>query len=486
MSSSNNKERQKFEKKSSSQTSEYNVFTAKNRRELDDCPVELVAGSSFPLVGDGEDDEGDIDVEYNPFEHRNLTHPTTDGETLIHLLKGSLGSGILAMPLAFSNAGLWFGLIATCIVGFICTYCIHILVRSAHRLCFRKKVPSLNYADIAEVAVLTAPNPDLHKYSRLARFLVDSFLIIDLLGCCCVYNIFVARNLKQVFDHYFESDLSVRWFIFALLIPLILINLIRNLKYLAPLSMIANTLIFIAISITIYYLVTDIPDMNERPAVVSFDRMPKFFGTVIFALEGIGVVMSLENNMKTPSHFIGCPSVLCIGMSVVVFSYALTGFLGYIKYGDETQGSITLNLPVNEILAQSVKVMIAIAIFFTFALQFYVPVEIIWNKIKGNFTKYSIHAEYALRIGLVTLTVLISIAIPDLEPFISLIGALCLSTLGIIGPSVIDLIVFGNDLGLWKWRLWLNQILIIFGIIGFVAGTYVSVLEIIELHHAGK
>lgn len=90
----------------------------------------------------------------------------------------------LAMPLAFSNAGLWFGLIATCIVGFTCTYCIHILVRSAHKLCHRKRVPSLNYADIAELAVLTGPD-SLHKYSRLARFLVDSFLIIDLLGCCC-------------------------------------------------------------------------------------------------------------------------------------------------------------------------------------------------------------------------------------------------------------------------------------------------------------
>lgn len=52
-----------------------------------------------------------------------------DMETFIHLLKGSLGSGILAMPLAFMNAGLIFGLVATAIIGFVCTYCVHILVR---------------------------------------------------------------------------------------------------------------------------------------------------------------------------------------------------------------------------------------------------------------------------------------------------------------------------------------------------------------------
>lgn len=80
----------------------------------------------------------------------------------------------------------------------------------------------------------------------------------------------------------------------------------------------------------------------------TFGQLPLFFGTAIFALEGIGVVMPLENNMKTPQHFLGCPGVLNLGMSIVVGLYAVTGFLGYLKYGDETEGSITLNLPKDE------------------------------------------------------------------------------------------------------------------------------------------
>lgn len=55
--------------------------------------------------------------------------------------------------------------------------------------------------------------------------------------------------------------------------------------------------------------------------------------------------MPLENNMKTPEHFLGCPGVLNIGMSVVVVLYTVVGFLGYLKYGADTKGSITLNLP---------------------------------------------------------------------------------------------------------------------------------------------
>lgn len=47
---------------------------------------------------------------------------------MFHLLKASLGTGILAMPNAFHNAGYAVGMIGTLIVGFLCTYNVHMLV----------------------------------------------------------------------------------------------------------------------------------------------------------------------------------------------------------------------------------------------------------------------------------------------------------------------------------------------------------------------
>lgn len=55
--------------------------------------------------------------------------------------------------------------------------------------------------------------------------------------------------------------------------------------------------------------------------------------------------MPLENNMKTPQHFTGICGVLNKGMSGVTLVYIFLGFLGYLKYGDATKPSITLNLP---------------------------------------------------------------------------------------------------------------------------------------------
>lgn len=132
-------------------------------------------------------------------------------------------------------------------------------------------------------------------------------------------------------------------------------------------------------------------------------------------------------------------------------------------------------------LAQSVKLAIAIAIFLTYALQFYVPMEIIWKNVRGHFSESNKNwAEYAIRITLVIGTVLTTIAVPDISPFISLIGAVCLSTLGLMFPSIIEIITYYERPGYGKfnWILWKNILLIMFGITGFITGTYVSIEEI--------
>ncbi|KAK9892001.1 hypothetical protein WA026_017482 [Henosepilachna vigintioctopunctata] len=448
------------------------------KSEKNEVPVQSGNGSTTPLVGGKKRDE-ELGP-YDPSEHRKLKHPTSDLDTLIHLLKGSLGSGILSMPLAFAHAGLATGLASTLLVGLICTYCVHILVKSAHTLYRRNRVPALGFAELAHASFLAGP-PSFHPWAQFAKAMINFFLVVDLLGCCCVYIGFVSKNLKQVVDFYTDTDYDNRLYMAGLLPLLIAVNLIRNLKYLAPFSMLANLLIGTGMGITFYYLCQDIPSIQDRPQFVEFQQLPMFFGTAIFALEGIGVVMPLENNMKTPSHFIGCPGVLNIGMAFVVVLYSVTGFLGFLKYGPLTESSITLNLPKDEPLAQSVKLMIALAIFFTYSLQFYVPMQIIWKNVKTTLTSRPNLSEYTIRICLVILTVVLAIAIPNLSGFISLVGAVCLSMLGLIFPAIIETLTIYEEPGFGKfsWRLYKNIFLIIFGLIGFLTGSYVSIIEIL-------
>jgi proton-coupled amino acid transporter len=79
------------------------------------------------------------------------------------------------------------------------------------------------------------------------------------------------------------------------LLPILLTSLITNLKYLAPCSAIANFCIIGGIAITFYYSSQDLPPLSERRYTSSLHQLPLFFGTAIFAFEGIALVIFLNN-----------------------------------------------------------------------------------------------------------------------------------------------------------------------------------------------
>lgn len=96
-------------------------------------------------------------------------------------------------------------------------------------------------------------------------------------------------HFLQVCDYY-EYVYDTSTWMFILMIPLILLNSIRSLKFLAPFSMLANLFTGAAMCITFYYVFEDLPSVNTKPSMADWKNLPLFFGTAIFALEGIGVV----------------------------------------------------------------------------------------------------------------------------------------------------------------------------------------------------
>lgn len=55
--------------------------------------------------------------------------------------------------------------------------------------------------------------------------------------------------------------------------------------------------------------------------------------------------MPLKNQMKTPEKFGSVFGVLNASMLPITLLYTFIGFFGYLKYGEDIKGSITLNLP---------------------------------------------------------------------------------------------------------------------------------------------
>lgn len=443
--------------------------TSPTQQKKGDIKLKDLNEAESPLQPDGG--------EYDPHLHRNVPHPTTDTETLVHLLKGSLGTGILAMPKAFHQSGWLSGLVNTILIGILCTYGLHILVRSQYILCKRRRVPILTYPISMKMALEEGP-PYLRWLAPFAVIIVDGFLIVYQLGICCVYIVFVARNIKEFVDQWYK--LEVEYYCLILLLPLILLNCIRNLKLLAPFSTLANVITFIGIGLILSYVLQDLPSLSEREPFGDISEFPLFFGTTLFAIEAVGVVVALENNMKTPKSFGARFGVLNIGMLVITLLYAFFGLLGYLKYGAASDESITLNLPSTDITTKIVQGIFTVATFISYGLQCYVPVEIIWGNYLSKRFNGKIGWEFVVRIAIVLITFLLAISVPRLALFISLFGALCLSVLGIAFPALMEIcVLYPDNWGRCGIVVIRNVILIAIGLFGLVTGTHKSIVDII-------
>ncbi|XP_061541678.1 proton-coupled amino acid transporter 1 isoform X2 [Phycodurus eques] len=411
-------------------------------------------------------------------------------QTLIHLLKGNIGTGLLGLPLAVKNAGLVLGPISLLCMGVIAVHCMRVLVDCSHHLSAKMNRQSLTYGEAVQYGMENVSW--LRRHSQWGKRTVNLFLIITQLGFCCVYFVFLSDNVKQVVEaanattfncqvngsnqtQVLVPSFDSRLYMLCFLPAFILLVFTPNLKYLAPLSLIANLVMAASLVLIYFYSIMHIKYPIDLPVVGRVKDYPLFFGTAIFAFEGIGVVLPLENKMHRPQSF---PLVLYLGMGIVTFLYISLGTIGYMCFGADIGGSITLNLP-NCWTYQAVKLLYCFGIFITFALQFYVPAEILIPSAVARVSeRWEMAVDLLLRAVLVVFTCALAILIPELDLVISLVGSVSSSFLALIFPPILQVLTFQGE-GLSPASLAKNLAISLVGLVGFLTGTYVAIEQIV-------
>ncbi|KAL1117019.1 hypothetical protein AAG570_004347 [Ranatra chinensis] len=401
---------------------------------------------------------------------------------------------MFAMGDAFKHAGIVGGPVLTFILGIICIYNNHVLVNCSNLMRDRRKMDKgPNFPVTVEMCFEEGPD-SFKRWSNLARKSVKAFVIITQLGFCCVYFVFVSSTIKYVVDPH-NLILDVRVWMVIVFVPIVMSCMVRSLKYLAPISLGSNLCVCTALLLTLYISFQDLPDASSRPLFAHWTNLPLFFGTTIYAFEGISLVLPLQNEMKNTRRFGTTFGVLNLGMSVVTTLLILVGFVGYLKYGDGVQGSLSLNLPKNDPLSDSVQAMLALGIASTFALQFYVASDLIWQDVKARFGPFSrpLTWEILLRFMLVLFTMLLAAVIPMLGLFISLIGAVSSTALALVFPALSDMALRcappANGPLKSKhhfFRLSIDAVTLIVAFVGFVSGTYCSISQIVHAFQTGE
>lgn len=411
-------------------------------------------------------------------ENRKISHPISNFVAIIHILKGNIGTGVLALPQAFIYSGLAFGTFGLIAVAAVCIHSMQMLLNCSQTLCLRSYSPPLDYAATAEKAFQTGPR-SCRRFSIWARFITNCFIVITQIGFCVVYWVFAATNVQMAVSHFNTSlNWDYRIYMLLLLVPLLAMVFLPSLKYLAPFSIVANICEAAALGLLFYYLFQDLPPTLSRRQMPTMTDLPLWFGTVIYAYEGIALILPLENVMKRPRDMPGWTGVLNTAMTLVCLLYVSVSFYGYLRFGDALKGSITLSLP-NEMLSVLIQVLYGAGIYFSLALQYYIPVEIMWPKIRTAFENYERLALILFRVGLLAFIYALGALIPRFELFISLVGALGGSYLSIIFPAILHMVTYWED-GL-SWPSTVKDIfIVVFGLAGFATGTYASILAIVK------
>nr|XP_019589979.1 PREDICTED: proton-coupled amino acid transporter 2 isoform X1 [Rhinolophus sinicus]XP_019589980.1 PREDICTED: proton-coupled amino acid transporter 2 isoform X1 [Rhinolophus sinicus]XP_019589981.1 PREDICTED: proton-coupled amino acid transporter 2 isoform X1 [Rhinolophus sinicus]XP_019589982.1 PREDICTED: proton-coupled amino acid transporter 2 isoform X1 [Rhinolophus sinicus] len=431
----------------------------------------------------------------SPSELPNLqkTKGITAFQTLVHLVKGNMGTGVLGLPLAVKNAGILMGPLSLLALGFIACHCMHILVRCAQRFCHRFNKPFLDYGDTVMHGLEASPSAWLREHAHWGRRMVSFFLVFTQLGFCCVYIVFLADNLKQVVEAVNSTTnncnnnetviltptMDSRLYMLTFLPFLMLLVLIRNLRVLSIFSMLANISMLVSLVIIAQYIAQEIPDPSRLPLIASWKTYSLFFGTAVFSFESIGVVLPLENKMTDARRF---PAILTLGMSIITALYIGVGVLGYLRFENDIKASITLNLP-NCWLYQSVKLLYIAGILGTYALQFYVPAEIIIPLAVSQVSKrWAPLLDLAIRVTMVCLTCALAILIPRLDLVLSLVGSVSSSALALIIPPLLEITTYYSE-GMNPLTIAKDALISILGFVGFVVGTYQALDELIQPGH---
>ncbi|EKX46948.1 hypothetical protein GUITHDRAFT_86572 [Guillardia theta CCMP2712] len=334
------------------------------------------------------------------------------------------------------------------LISILSTICVFMLLSCKKKLGGRTR----SFGDVGYAAC-----------GRTGHVLVEFCVVLSQMGFCCAYLIFVGENMYKYVKPYVVKEDNVIW---AIVPGISLLCWIPSLDILAPFSLFAVLLIFSGL-ITVAW--NSMPLFGTGPDVQEYipSTMPIFVGMAIYAFEGIGLAIPIENSMKHPESF---PFVWVLGMVIVTITYITFGAFCYSCYGDEVPSIITMVLP-DDLVSFLVKLGLCIALLFTYPIAIYPVFEIVeegwcWRFLRapppevlpghhavslqeGVSENSFLWKRRLTRVVLVMITATAAVVIPDFSIVMAFIGSVPSNIMAFVLPTLFHIFVFWKSMGFW-------------------------------------
>ncbi|CAH2354087.1 vacuolar amino acid transporter 3 [[Candida] railenensis] len=446
----------------------YGHFAGEDLEDEDD----LIACHYKPFVAK-TDEESSLLLSSSRDRDINPNGTATEKKAYFLLLKAFVGTGVLFLPKAFANGGLLFSALTLFFFGILSYWCYLILVYSKS---------ATKVSSFAEIG--------LKLYGKWFQQLILSSIVLSQIGFVGAYIVFTSENLRAFYSSvlgYDPASLNILWFILVQLIIFLPLSLIRDITKLSLSALLANVFILVGLVTIIYFTSYELLVNNHGHPSSSIEyffnesEFSMFIGVAIFAFEGIGLIIPIEESMIRPKNF---PKVLFQVILTISFIFIGIGTLGYLTFGNDVETVIILNLPQDSPMIMVIQVLYAFAILLSTPLQLFPAIRLIESKLFVKTGKTNILVKWEknfFRFGFVCFTAIVAIfGGKNLDRFVSFVGCFACIPLVYMYPPVLHLksCCNYNQWGLSEAektkRYWLGVLDYFLVVVGGVAMVYTT------------
>lgn len=273
-----------------------------------------------------------------------------------HIFKANVGAGVFLLPTYYQTSGYLLGALMVFVLGLIVVDCAVALIKVKQKL----------------------SDPSLTTYSAVVHFVLGSkvktfvnvALIVTQFGFCTIYLQYTASVMSTMW----MAESGNYWFLIlstAIVTPLTCLS--HRMEKLAYASLLASVCILVALCSTLIVVLQSLLSNGISSGaykIVFTPRILLFVSGYLFSLEGVGIVLPIENCLNSADQQL-FPSFLRKILFFIIAVYFCFGALGYMAYGDSLTTSVVLSLPEGK-AKQITELLVALSLILSYPVQ-YVP-----------------------------------------------------------------------------------------------------------------
>jgi len=203
------------------------------------------------------------------------------------------------------------------------------------------------------------------------RRAVNTCIVFTQVGFATTYLVFFGNNVDTFFRDEMKVQLGTPAWIGIGALTIAPVTLLRDLTRISFLSAFANVALIYTL---IVVLVSEFGELHEHGAQ-SFDAfngatLAIFFGNAVFAYEGVGTVIPIQQSMAKPEHFVPLFTFCVVSVSVL---FELFSIVGLATWGNFRICQSITNSQPDSVWVRVVRIAYSFSLLFSYPLQVLSP-----------------------------------------------------------------------------------------------------------------